>query len=402
MKKRLEFSKKIKSNKGSITSFTLLSMIFFLVVLMAIFASVNTKVQKQDKELKAIKDNYKQENIDDIYENTLNGKAGLLATYVKVGDYVSYEPDTLNDSNLNTLKTNLSTYSGKSDSTINSAIKRDDLKWRVLDVNKKTGEVRLISEESTISGIELYGYNGYNNGVKLIDDACATLYSNKKLASKVQNLKIEDIQSKMKEKDYTKFYKRYGEIKIAYATGGPICYPSIFLKEKEQKVKIGNITIKGMELGLSEQKEYIKQEKENVIEEQSHLLGDDLDNIEAKVTHWSKKMQEEDFYNSQYYEIFMGGKTEEDTFIENFLSSRCIALWDLEGTSIEYCISTMGQEDGWIDDHEDIELYEEAGGRYAYSKSGSLRPVITLKSNVKIDTTNLGDGTQDKPYNIML
>ncbi len=42
--------------------------------------SVNTKIQKTRKEIKSVQDNYKQENIDDIYGNTLNGKVGLLAT----------------------------------------------------------------------------------------------------------------------------------------------------------------------------------------------------------------------------------------------------------------------------------------------------------------------------------
>ncbi len=57
----------------------------------------------------------------------------------------------------------------------------------------------------TTSKITLKGYNGYNNAVKLLDDTCNTLYTNKQLASKVQNIKIEDIQDKMVETDYSKF-----------------------------------------------------------------------------------------------------------------------------------------------------------------------------------------------------
>ena len=324
----------------------------------------------------------------------------IVNNIVQIGDYVNYQLEELDENELNELKTNLDTYSGAIDDQ-NSKINRDNnLEWRILDIDKTTGKMRLISatEASKRGRIKLKGYMGYNNGVKLIDDACDTLYSNKKLTSKVQNLKIEDIQDKMKEKDYTKFYKRYGEINIAYPSGGSIFYPSIFLKEKEQKVKNGNITIEGTELGLSEQNEYIKQEKENVIEEVRNTDYENADKIEAKVTHWSKKMEEEDFYDSKYYEIFMGGKTEEDTFNTNYLSSRCIALWDLEGTIIEYCISTMGQVDGWIDENEYIELYEESSDDY--SMTNYIRPVITLKPEIRIDTTNLGEGTQDKPFKI--
>ena len=249
-KRMLNLSRKIKSDKGSITSFTLLSMLFFLVVVIAIYASVNTKIQKQEKEIKSVQDNYKQENIDDIYGNTLNGKAGLLATYVKVGDYVSYESDALNEANLNTLKNNLNTYSGKSDSTINSAINRDELKWRVLDVNEKTGQVRLISAEPTESKIELYGYNGYNNAVKLIDDACSTLYNNSKLASKVQNLKIEDVTKYMTTQPT--------EDKTEY-TPTDIKIPNILKQEKNQKVD-DSIEPK---LGVSEQNDFVDREVQN-------------------------------------------------------------------------------------------------------------------------------------------
>ena len=65
-------NKRIKSNKGSITSFTLLSMMFFLIVVVAIYASVNTKIQKQQKELNSIQKSYEQEKIDDIYQKKYN------------------------------------------------------------------------------------------------------------------------------------------------------------------------------------------------------------------------------------------------------------------------------------------------------------------------------------------
>ena len=74
----LNLSRKNQNDKGSITSFTFLSISFFLVVVIAIYASVNTKIQKTRKEIKSVQDNYKQENIDDICGNTLNGKVGLL------------------------------------------------------------------------------------------------------------------------------------------------------------------------------------------------------------------------------------------------------------------------------------------------------------------------------------
>ncbi len=79
----LNLSRKIKSDKGSITSFTLLSMLFFLVVVIAIYASVNTKVQKQQKELNTIQKSYEQqEQLNDIYEK-------------KYDDYINSETSTI-------------------------------------------------------------------------------------------------------------------------------------------------------------------------------------------------------------------------------------------------------------------------------------------------------------------
>ena len=83
MKKILNINKKFKNNKGSITSFTLLSMLFFLIVVIAIYASVNTKVQKQQKELNTIQKSYEQqEQINDIYEK-------------KYDDYINSETSTI-------------------------------------------------------------------------------------------------------------------------------------------------------------------------------------------------------------------------------------------------------------------------------------------------------------------
>ena len=351
----LNLSRKIKSDKGSITSFTLLSMLFFLVVVIAIYASVNTKIQKQEKEIKSVQDNYKQENIDDIYGNTLNGKAGLLATYVKVGDYVSYEPEALNEANLNTLKNNLNTYSGKSDSTINSAINRDELKWRVLDVNEKTGQVRLISAEPTSSKIELYGYNGYNNAVKLIDDACSTLYNNSKLASKVQNLKIEDI---------TRYMTTQPTDDKSEYTLADINYPNILKQEKNQTTKESATP----ELGISEQYDLV--------------TGNSKSDTILKNTYWKQSMNADTSLKEKYYELFI--KKQENYYSEYLISSRCITS---SSYSAGFCIRYISSND--------VTAFGLCySSNKEYSISGALRPIITLNSNVQLDTTKAADGTQ--------
>lgn len=59
-------------------------MMFFLVVVIAIYASVNTKVQKQQKELNSIQKSYEQEQIDDIYEKKYNEYINTETTTIQV------------------------------------------------------------------------------------------------------------------------------------------------------------------------------------------------------------------------------------------------------------------------------------------------------------------------------
>ena len=168
-----------KENKG-ITLVALVITIIILLILatISIQSLTNTGLFAKAQEAKEKTQNAAENQAKTLneYEDELNkyisGTTGenteKLAYKVKVGDYVSYKPDTLSNEALATLKTNLNTYSGKSDSTINPAIKRDDLNWRVLDV--QNGQVRLISEVPTDSKIELKGYNGYNNAAGLLAD----------------------------------------------------------------------------------------------------------------------------------------------------------------------------------------------------------------------------------------
>lgn len=69
--------RKIDGEKGSITLYVTISMMFFLVLLMGIYVSTNSKVQKQKKELQQVQQSYGQEDANDLYQkaveaNTVN------------------------------------------------------------------------------------------------------------------------------------------------------------------------------------------------------------------------------------------------------------------------------------------------------------------------------------------
>ena len=404
--------KTFKNSKG-ITLVALVITIIILLILagISISALTNTgifqkaKDAKQKSEDAALDQNTKL----DEYENEIDKyipKANSLAKAVKVGDYVAYTPDKLDKSALDKLKENLNTYSGArnlktysaigrdnlslrvidgdektgavrlisatptSNNTTNSAIGRDNLGWRVLDVDEKTGAVRLISATPTDKTIVLYGYDGYNNAVKLLDDVCSTLY-NSKLATKVQNLKIEDIQDKMKEKDYSKLYSEYGKTPIQPENKK---YPSILAQEKNQKVNEYEGT-----LDLSKQDNYINQT--DVLEANS---------LELKITLWGKigetgpkVLTADDFEGDD-------GKIYSDMFCKDYtywMSSRCIYADSDRAGFIVRCVSSGGV-------FANILYYssgrEDSGG-FAF------RPVITLNSNVQVTS---GNGTESTPFEI--
>ena len=354
-----------KENKG-ITLVALVITIIILLILAGITISslTNTGLFEKAKEAKEKTANATENQAKTLneYEDELNkyvsGTTGenleKLADKVKVGDYVSYTPDELSNESLTTLKTNLNTYSGNSSSTANPAIKRDDLNWRVLDI--QNGQVRLISETPTTSKIELKGYNGYNNAVKLIDDACSTLYTNSKLANKVQNLKIEDI---------TKYMKTQPTEDTTPYSPSTKYYPEILLKEKEQTVN----GTEGTELGLSEQTKFINQTTKSQVNSWT-----------LKKTYWDQTMNNTDsFKDNKYYKLFINNGSNYPTY---WMSSRCIdAYSDLAGFNVHIVGNgNINTEPNSLCNS----LGSERSCAYAF------RPVITLNSNVQAIS---GDGT---------
>ena len=361
--------KKTLKNAKGITLVALVITIIILLILatISIQSLTNTGLFEKAKEAREKTANATENQAKTLneYEDELNKYVSgttstqKLANKVKVGDYVTFTPDALDSNAVSTLKTNLNTYSGNSSSTVNAAIKRDDLKWRVLDV--QNGQVRLISETPTTSKIELYGYNGYNNAVKLIDDACSTLYTNTKLASKVQNLKIEDITKYMKTQPtenttpYSPTYKYY---------------PEILLKEKEQTV---NETA-GTELGLSEQTKFINQTTKSQVNSWT-----------LKKTYWYQTMNNTDsFTDSKYYELFINNGSNYPTY---WMSSRCVGAGSSNATFYVRCVDS-----GRVD----ADLLCDSGDGEG-SRDYAFRPVITLNSNVQVTS---GSGSSESPFNI--
>ena len=378
--------KKILKNTKGITLVALVITIIILLILagISISALTNTGIFQKAKDAKQKSEDAEldQNTKLDEYENELDKYLPKKLVdkvndgTIKVGDYISYTPD---QASTDDILQELATYSGNTDSTKNTTStltqeidKETGLKWRVLDV--KDGKVRLISDRPTTSTIKLSGSKGYNNAVYLLDKICKTLYNNSKLASNVQNLKIEDIQDHLAY-DYTQYTNsnvdtgKYGGTKeyIRYKN-----YPNIFEKEKTGWVD----GIQGAELSLSEQTIPINETKTTASEK-----------IKITQTHWDKTMSANDFdgeNKEMYYKLFINNGSNYPTY---WMSSRCVCAYsDNAGFNVHIVYSGNVNANGLC-----------SSSDYVGSHGCAFRPVITLNSNVQVTS---GNGTESTPFEI--
>ncbi len=163
---------------------------------------------------------------------------------IKVGDYVNYTYDEkVEGYNL------LSTQSGyTSDQTVNQ---KSGMKWRILNIHAN-GTVDLIGDVSASDqGIYFRGAQGYNNGVYLLNDICKELYSNSSLGLTARSINMEDIESQMNETGiaardvYTYDGTQYGKTKTY--TGSYANYPNLYAKEKGSGIDTVEVNTNGIE-----------------------------------------------------------------------------------------------------------------------------------------------------------
>ena len=308
------------------------------------------------------------DNGDGTYTHSEKG------TKIQVGDIVKYETkltaNAVDGNKKASLISDLGTYSGNTDSNENTDAKivRDNLTWKVLDV--KDGKIRLISTVPTTSKIGLYGENGYNNAVYLIDKACDKLYSVDGVG-KAQNLKIEDIEEKLsntgkaKRDNYNNSNVDTGKYGGTKEYTSNLQYPKIYPSEIGCKA-VATADNTGNTLGLSEQT--------------SPVTGKSTATNRLKVTqtYWYKSMATSDFTDSKYYNLFINNGT--SNYASYWLSSRCVYC----GTSIAdfdvRCVYN-GRVGGY-------DVFGSSG--YTNGITYAFRPVVSLESNIQLsgDSTN--------------
>ena len=156
---------------------------------------------------------------------------------LKVGDYVEYTPDTASDYSI---ASNVSGY------TSNQTISQDtSLKWRIMSVNDD-GTVDITTINSISTFIYFSGALGYNNCVYVLNDLCASQYSNSNLGVTARSINLEDdIEPKMNEagKSTRDSYRRgqtgaYGNVRT-YTSSSFRYYPTLYAQENGSGIDTG-------------------------------------------------------------------------------------------------------------------------------------------------------------------
>ncbi|MBR3133049.1 MAG: InlB B-repeat-containing protein [Clostridia bacterium] len=167
----------------------------------------------------------------------LNGATYYAHWYknLAVGDTVSYSPTgsyNWNKEYATGNRTGTETLSSASGSNFRVT------SWKVLSIDENTGEVELVPENVASGTVELQGAMGYNNGVKLLNDACSALYSDSSVGATARSINEEDFveaggnEWTTARDNYSSGYVSYGEQKSS-AYSNSRYYPAIYALEQD-------------------------------------------------------------------------------------------------------------------------------------------------------------------------
>ena len=151
---------------------------------------------------------------------------------LQVGDVINYNPSGTYewDNNYATSNaTNKVTLSSSTGQSFNVS------QWKVLSIDKSTGKIEIVPATIPSGTVTLQGAQGYNNAVKLLNDACSSLYGNSSKGITARSITEEDFVkyggTKWTNKRAAYVYNaKYGnQYGTPYATNNS--YPTIYKNE---------------------------------------------------------------------------------------------------------------------------------------------------------------------------
>ena len=257
-----------------------------------------------------------------------------------------------------------------------------DWKWKVLSIDEATGQVELIASAPTTGTVRLQGAQGYNNAVKLLNDACNSLYGDSTKGIEGRSVDIDDIEKYMTEEALTEAHQytngdgaQYGnQVSSAYTSDKK--YPVIYAQEKKAVItkSDGNVNNEETGLDLSDSPQEFIERSEGTSTSSAIGAITTATSIQPYQTYWRG---EADFMQtafkkyktgSSYYSLFMPSKT--STYY--WVASRCVSTtWN------DCYFSVRGVDAGRMRDYD---MYGSNGTTYTDSRG--LFPVITLSSEL--------------------
>ena len=369
----------MRKNRG-ITLIALVVTIIVLLILAGISISMLTGqngILNRAAEAKEKTEASQQDEEEKLqgYESIIEQYTGKIPEGLKVGEKVTYSPSgTYNwqAKYCSTAQTDDVTLSSASGESFNLT------EWRVLSI--ENGKVELVPTKSTEGKVYLGQAQGYNNGVKLLNDACSSLYSNKSKGITARSLNIEDIEKYMDKAklaeahSYIESGAEYGE-KLTSAYTIYKNYPTVYAKENLSIINGGKEKADGLE--MSEQINFIEKTDDGATDGKVTKAT----SIQAYQTYWYKdnSFMQTAFRRisseKSYYDLLIPQGT--DTYY--WLASRCIST---DSSFCTFCIRYVSK--GYVGAY-----YICDSGDYAIGDSRPLFPVVSLNASlITGDSTN--------------
>ena len=301
------------------------------------------------------------------YESVIDQYTGKIPEGLKVGSTVTYSPS--GTYNWQAKYCSSEKTEGTDDVTLNSASGQsyNITEWKVLSI--ENGKVELVPTNPTEGTVYLGQAQGYNNGVKLLNDACSSLYGNTSKGITARSLNIEDIEKYMLEEklsevhSYTNAAKYGNQVSSAYPSNK--YYPVIYAEEKLSVIN-GNKKMTG--LGMSEQTSFIEKNANSATDGCLYAST----SIQPYQTYWGK----DNSYMQTAFRTAEGGANYYNLLINTsrnyWLASRCVVT-DSDACGFHMCYVLSGS----VDTYHMCRSYNYTG-----NNSLALFPVVSLNSSL--------------------
>ena len=223
--------------------------------------------------------------------------------------------------------------------------------------------------------MNLQQWQGYNNGVKLLNDACSSLYGNVEKEISARSINIQDIEGKLTETalqnahNYQSQGAKYGE-KLANECTANKLYPVIY---EQENLSVINGVENADGLGISEQTEFIERDGSQVTMAKS---------IQPYQTYWTMNGMNKAFKSEENADYNLLLNYNGSNGVGYWVASRCVNTF----SSTLYCSFAMSIMKHYVVSYEN--MYSSGGG--GGQASHHIFPIVIL--NVNLISGNDTDG----------